>query len=559
MMRRRFQRTLWLLVTAGLLLGGCMGSGGGAEPVEEQPASAPPAGAPSADGTPQAESAAEPAAAKTAFDQPSRVYYEIFVRSFYDSDGDGIGDLNGVTEKLDYLTDLGVQGIWLMPVNPSPSYHGYDVTDYYGIHPDYGTLEDMKRLVEEAHKRDIRVLMDLVVNHTSVKHPWFIESAAGEDSAKRDWYVWADEATKTGEGSATGASKAWHPKGDSYYLGAFWDGMPDLNFDHPDVRAEMIAVGRYWLNLGVDGFRLDAAKHIYDNVASDKNKPETKEKNVAWWQQFRAAMEAEKPGVTLIGEVWDTPAVVAPYLDRAMSSAFNFELARRILDMAKSESGSNLAFTLERIYALYQEASGGAFADSIFLANHDQNRVMSVLGGNENHARTAAAVLLTLPGNPFLYYGEELGMQGMKPDEHIREPLPWTADRSAPGNTSWIVPKYVQDGAISAEALAAQPDSLYAHYKRLIAYRKTDRALHEGGIATFDLDQDGIESYVRATADGETSLIVHNLSGDAQSVTLPASEGGQRFGTLAFATSEDAKIEGDALALPPYSTAVLKP
>jgi len=565
MTRRRFRQALWLLAAAGLLLGGCMGSGsgGGAATAE-----APSAEAPAVAETPPADAAAAPSgaapiasddAAKTAFDQPSRVYYEIFVRSFSDSNGDGIGDLNGVTEKLDYLTDLGVQGIWLMPVNPSPSYHGYDVTDYYGIHPDYGTLEDMKRLLEEAHKRDIRVLMDLVVNHTSVQHPWFAESAEGEDSAKREWYVWADASTKTGEGSAAGASRAWHPKGGGHYLGAFWDGMPDLNFDHPDVRAEMIAVGQYWLNLGVDGFRLDAAKHIYDNVASDKNKPGTKEKNVAWWQQFRAAMEETKPGVTLIGEVWDSPAVVAPYLDRAMSSAFNFELAKRILDMAKSESASNLAFTLERIYALYQEASGGAFTDSVFLANHDQNRVMSVLGENENHARTAAAVLLTLPGNPFLYYGEELGMRGMKPDEHIREPFPWTVDRSAAGNASWIVPKYAQDGALSAEALAAQPDSLYAHYKRLIAYRKSDRALHEGGIATFDLDQDGIESYIRATSDGETSLVVHNLSGEAQDVALPAEESGRRFGKLAFATSEGAKLAKDALTLPPYSTAVLKP
>ncbi|HZG75933.1 MAG TPA: alpha-amylase family glycosyl hydrolase, partial [Paenibacillus sp.] len=182
---------------------------------------------------------------------PSRVYYEIFVRSFYDTNGDGVGDLNGVTAKLDYLEELGVEGIWLMPVNASPSYHGYDVTDYYAIHPDYGTLDDMKALLEEAEKRGIRVLMDLVVNHTSVQHPWFVDAASGPDAAKRDWYVWADESDNVNDLSATGGGKAWHPKSGGHYLGAFWDGMPDLNFDNPEVREEMKKVGAYWLDLGV--------------------------------------------------------------------------------------------------------------------------------------------------------------------------------------------------------------------------------------------------------------------------------------------------------------------
>ncbi|WP_199614471.1 alpha-amylase family glycosyl hydrolase [Paenibacillus alkalitolerans] len=500
------------------------------------------------------------AAAFTAADQPSRVYYEIFVRTFYDTNGDGIGDLNGVTEKLDYLADLGVRGIWLMPVNPSPSYHGYDVTDYYGINPDYGTVDDLKRLTDEAHKRDIKIIMDFVVNHSSVQHPWFIESAKGEDSPKRDWYTWADVETPVTGGSATGASKAWHAKNGSHYLGVFWEGMPDLNLDNPEVRQEMIAVGKHWLELGVDGFRLDAAKHIYENLQSDRGKPETAEKNMAWWQEFRKAMEEQNHGIVMIGEVWDSPAVVAPYFNHAMSSAFNFDLAKRVLDMVRSETSSNIAFSLDRIYALYHKSAGGAFTDSIFLANHDQNRVISVLGGNLDHARMAASVLLTLPGNPFLYYGEEIGMAGMKPDEHIREPFPWTNDRTAAGNTSWIVPKFNGKEAASAEEMVSDPDSLYSHYKRLIEYRNGDPAMHNGGIVEFKLDNDKIESYIRATSGGDASLVVHNLGKEPAEVNIASVMGGETFKNAAFTTADGAALHADGtLTLPGYSTVILKP
>lgn len=506
---------------------------------------------------PETNAAAE--AAFTAANQPSRVYYEIFVRSFRDSNGDGIGDLNGVTDSLDYLEELGIQGIWLMPVNPSPSYHGYDVTDYYGINPDYGTIDDMKRLLDEAHERDIKVIMDLVLNHTSSQHPWFAESAEGSDSPKRGWYVWSDENTNVSESSATGAAKAWYPKNGSHYLAPFWDGMPDLNLDNSDVRDELIAIGKHWLDLGFDGFRLDAAKHIYDNVASDKTKPETKEKNIEWWQQFRKEMERTKPDVVMVGEVWDSPAVVAPYFDRAMTSAFNFDLANRIIGMVQSESKSNLAFMLERIYSLYGEASGGTFSDSIFLSNHDQNRVMSVLRGNAGQAEMAAAVLLTLPGNPFLYYGEELGIGGMKPDEHIREPFPWTKDRSKAGNTSWLAPVYNKDGALSAEELMADEQSIWNHYKRLIEYRKSDRALYEGGVVEFKLDHAKLESFVRASEDGEASLVVHNLGGDAVEADLTQVPGGETFRTISFATKDGAVLDDSGkLSLPGYSTVIIK-
>nr|WP_268794539.1 alpha-amylase family glycosyl hydrolase [Paenibacillus sp. DMB20] len=220
-------------------------------------------------------------------EQPSDVYYEIFVRSFYDSDGDGIGDLKGVIEKLDYLNDgnseteddLGVTGIWLMPVNPSPSYHGYDVTDYRSIHPDYGTIEDFRTLTAEAHKRGIKVIMDLVVNHTSSEHPWFKEAADDKNSEKRDWYVWAEDQGKEAAGSsAAGSGNPWHEMNGTHYMGTFWSGMPDLNFDNPKVREEMKDTGKFWLEQGADGFRLDAAKHIYEDLATDKSEATTAKK-----------------------------------------------------------------------------------------------------------------------------------------------------------------------------------------------------------------------------------------------------------------------------------------
>ncbi|WP_309118400.1 alpha-amylase family glycosyl hydrolase [Paenibacillus sp.] len=515
-------KTIGAAALAAALLAGCAGGGSGAD--------------------------AEP---------PSRVYYEIFVRSFYDTNGDGVGDLNGVTEKLDYLETLGAEGIWLMPINASPSYHGYDVTDYYAVNPDYGTLDDMKRLLSEAGKRDIKVLMDLVVNHTSVQHPWFLASAQGSESEKRDWYVWADPETNANDLSATGSGKAWHANDGGHYLGVFWDGMPDLNFDNPAVREEMKKIGSYWLELGVDGFRLDAAKHIYENVQADANHSEKAEANVAWWQEFRAAMEETNPDVTLIGEVWDAPAVVAPYFDGAMSSAFNFELASQLLSMTGTGSSANVASRLERIYGLYEEASGGAFTDSIFLANHDQNRVMTVLNGDEGKARAAAALLLTLPGNPFLYYGEEIGMRGAKPDEYIREPIPWTVDRTAPGNASWMIPKHNGGEAASVEEAMADDASLFHHYRRLIEYRKKDAALRGGALRSLKVGG-GLESFLRETEDGDASLVLHNVTANELSVDLAETEEAKPFDSLAFATSADASLEGAVAKLPPYSVMILK-
>ncbi|WP_249435805.1 alpha-amylase family glycosyl hydrolase [Paenibacillus sp. Marseille-Q4541] len=498
-------------------------------------------------------------------EQPGRVYYEIFVRSFYDSDGDGIGDLNGITEKLDYLNDgkpggddLGVEGIWLMPINPSPSYHGYDVTDYYGINPDYGTVEDLKLLLDEAHKRGIKVIMDLVVNHTSTEHPWFVDSASSKDSTYRTWYKWAEDLNADPSGlSAAGSGPAWHEKSGSHYLGTFWSGMPDLDFDQDAVRQEMINIGQFWLSQGFDGFRLDAAKHIYEDVQSDRN-AETVAKNVAWWQQFRTAMNEVKEDAYIVGEVWEnSPVSVAPYLDQAFDSGFNFGLAEQIIRTVSSEQNGGFLVQLARNYELFADKSQGEFVDAVFLANHDQNRVMSQLSGNKDHARMASAILLTLPGNPFIYYGEEIGMKGAKPDEEIREPMLWSQDSTgSKGQTTWEPAKHnLDDDSVNVEAQLSDPSSLLSQYRTLIQWRADTTALRDGTVEDYSVEDSRILSYIRATAK-EQVLVIHNLSGEKKEVGLSETE--HRFSVVLHQTDGKAALQDGMLSLPPYSTVILK-
>jgi alpha-amylase len=499
-------------------------------------------------------------AAYTVDEQPGDVYYEIFVRSFYDTNGDGIGDLNGVTAKLDYLKELGVSGIWLMPINASPSYHGYDTTDYYAINSEYGTLDDLKQLLQEAHKRDIKVIMDLVVNHSSKEHPWFKEALKDENSPYRSWYTFAKQGEKVRADGAVGGDP-WHSYGSLNYLGIFWEGMPDLNFDEPKVREEMIKIGQYWLEQGLDGFRLDAAKHIYGDFASTASTPEIQAKNKAWWQEFRAGMNKVNPDAYLIGEVWDSLTVIAPYFDQALNSAFHFDLAGRLLSAADTEKDADLAFSLGRAYGVYEKSSGGTFVDAPFLSNHDQNRVMTVLNGNIDHAKMAAAMLLTLPGSPYLYYGEELGMKGAKPDEYIREPMPWySASTGGEGQTTWEKSRYNEksDG-LSAQEQTSDENSLLNHYRELIKWRNEEPALRNGGIAEFKLEpaNQKLSAYVRAIAN-ERVLVVHNLSVEEQTTDLQPSKNFGQFEGIIHSSSDEAKLEKGKLILPAYSTVILK-
>jgi len=486
----------------------------------------------------------------------SGVYYEIFVRSFADSNGDGVGDLNGITARLDYLKWLGVSGLWLTPIYPSPSYHGYDVTNYFAVNPQFGTLADFRRLLREAHARGIKVLIDMVLNHTSDRNPWF-QRALDPKSPYHGWYTWAGKGTNLAALSSL-HSPAWHPRDGQYYLGDFSSDMPDLNYDSPAVRREMIKVGRFWLAQGVDGFRLDATTQIYIDFASDVNSPRAVRKNIAWWQQYHDALRASDPDVFLLGEVPAlTEARAAPYY-AALNSVFDFPLAQVIVAAADSETSPNLGdFVAKALRSFRKDAREQAvdfpIVDSPFIGNHDRDRVLDQLHGNMSHMRMAAAMLLTLPGDPFVYYGEEIGMHGRKPDESIREPMRWDRSPRQAGETTWEAAPDNASPDLSVAAERADPRSLLSFYRRLIHWRSDLPALRDGDIAPYPADGGAISAYTR-TDHSQRLLVIHNLSGISRSVSLPDAN----FGAVVRHTSPGVRLVGRDLTLPPYSTAILR-
>ncbi|TAE87211.1 MAG: alpha-amylase [Bacteroidetes bacterium] len=431
--------------------------------------------------------------------QPKGVYYEIFVRSFNDANGDGIGDIPGITQKLDYLKGLGISGLWLTPIHPSPTYHKYDVINYKAIDPEYGTLADYKTLVQEAHKRGMKILLDLVVNHTSSEHPWFAASTRNE-APFENYYVWKFDTTK---------QKEWYsnPKNpQEKYYAFFWERMPDLNFDLPEVRKEIIEVGKFWLTeVGIDGYRLDAAQHVYD--ADDVVK------NNEWWTQFRAELRQVKPDVFLIGEVWNRDSVVASYLKSSLDACFNFDLSRAITDAITEGSASGFVEKLARIHQLYASYNP-QFVDATFVSNHDQDRYRSTFNGDEAKTKQAFMLLMTLPGLPFLYYGEEIGMLGKFPDEYRREPFLWTEINST--NTSWEQPRYSNAQTVAPLSLQQQQaNSFYQFYKAAIALRNNNPILAQGKLALTKLVEADKRLIAFELVDGKKRvLILHNVSNE---------------------------------------------
>jgi glycosidase len=448
------------------------------------------------------------------------VFYEVFVRSFSDSNSDGIGDLVGLIDKLDYLNDgdpatsddLGVTGIWLMPVAQSPSYHGYDSADYYTVEQDYGSNADFQRLIDAAHQRGIKVIVDLVLNHTSVEHPWFVESASDPSSAKRDWYIWrsADDGSRA---PWLGGGPVWHKWGDAYYFGLFWAGMPDLNYRNPAVTAEMQAVARFWLEeMRVDGFRMDAVRHLVEEGQVYSGAPATHE----WLVAFDDFIDTIDPEALTVGEVWDTTAAVAPYVrNDEVDLAFEFDLAQGILASVQRGVPLSSAQELAQMLVAYPP---GQFAT--FLTNHDQNRVATTLLKDPEGHKLAATALLTLPGVPFIYYGEEIGMTGAKPDEKLRTPMQWTGGANA-GFTAGKPWQAVNADAakVNVAAQEGDPDSLLSHYRRLIHLRNEHPALRRGEFTPLDSSCPTAIAYLRHLPpagpdeiDGQTALVVLNLA-----------------------------------------------
>ncbi|HBD95781.1 MAG: hypothetical protein A2015_09865 [Spirochaetes bacterium GWF1_31_7] len=397
----------------------------------------------------------------------NKVFYEVFVRSFYDTDGNGIGDFNGVTEKLDYIKSLGVDGIWLMPVFYSPSPHGYDIIDYFKVNPVYGTEDDLITLFKEAEKRDIKIILDLVINHTGKFHEWFKQSDLKVEPYT-NFYVWAKEKP---EGEWLSWTKG--RKRDEWYYSSFGGGMPDLNFRNLLVREEIKKIAKYWLDKGAGGFRLDAARHIIENGPGElqKDTPET----VEWWTEFSQYVKSVKPDALLVGEVWAGVEQVSTYYNggKGLDLCFDFEGAKAIAKGSSLGSMSDFIDTVNKKKSLHSPYDFYA----PFLSNHDTVRTMNIFSNNFNKAKAAAVLLLTSPGTPFIYYGEEIGMYQTatgKGDNGKRTIMQWNVSKNAGFTQGAKLRHDISDNKnpYNVQFQDKKKDSLLNLYRKLSELRK---------------------------------------------------------------------------------------
>lgn len=487
-----------------------------------------------------------------------RVCYEIFVRSFCDSNGDGIGDLNGIISKLDYLAELGIEGIWLTPIHPSPSYHKYDPVDYFGIEPEFGTMEDFKRLLSEARKRNIVIYLDLIVNHSSTYHPWFVEASKGTSNPYRNFYWWLSpqkiEELGIAERQTSDDSDEVYPwhivEGDpEKYYGLFWKGMPDLNYSSEALKSELEKIITFWLKeVGIDGFRLDAARHIYPIWE--------KEKNHDFWKFFNEVVQKIKPGTFTVAEVWAETWEVAPYLEN-LNATFHFDLSFALQRIVIQGRDENIVQQLLNSYEQFRPHNPN-FVDATMLTNHDQDRIGSVVANHHEKIKLAACLLLTLPGQPYIYYGEEIGMLGTKPDPYIREPFLWSEQENDPDKTNWLQAEF--STLKNFAPLSKQKDdsnSIFNHYKKLITVRKATPALAQiinpNLEAVKSLDNE-IIAFVR-THETDPVLVIHNLNEQPKNIELPESK--RDFRNVLFSTNNLVTEIDDSVELAPFCSIIL--
>jgi glycosidase len=370
------------------------------------------------------------------------------------------------------------------------------VLDYYAVNPEYGSMDDFKNLLNEAHKRDMHIIIDLVINHTSSQYPWFVDADSNPDSEYRDYYIWADQ---PGVGN-------WHEGQNGYYYGYFWEGMPDLNYNNPAVTKAMLDVTDYWLNdIGIDGFRIDAVKHLIE----ENGKVENTHATHTWLKEFYKAYKAQNPHAYTVGEVFGAGSSVVKLYTEELDHIFNFEVANGFMNSVSGGANSGISSAVK-----FAQMDMPDYDYSIFLTNHDQNRVMSVFNGDVNKTKLAAFLMLTSPGTPYIYYGEEIGMQGKKPDEDIRLPMQWSADEFAGFSSAkpWRTPfnDYTQ---VNVEAETGDSASLLEHYRALIQVRKSHPTLQTADITLLDAGNSGIFATLRTDANG-TYLIIANLTED---------------------------------------------
>ncbi|MET0607317.1 MAG: maltose alpha-D-glucosyltransferase [Gaiellaceae bacterium] len=493
------------------------------------------------------------------------VFYEIHVRGFFDGNADGMGDLRGVTDKLDYLEWLGIDCIWLLPMYPSPLRDGgYDIADFYDIHPDYGTVEDFRAFVDAAHQRQIRVIADLVMNHTSSDHPWFQEARSSPESPKRDWYVWSD--TDDGYPDARvifvdtePSNWTWDPLAGQYYWHRFFSHQPDLNYENPEVQDEMLRVLRFWLDLGIDGFRLDAVPYLYEDEGTNcENLPRTHE----YLKRVREEVDASYPDRVLLAEANQWPEDVVEYFGEGdeCHMAFQFPIMPRMFMSLRREDATPMYEILERTPSLPDNCQWG-----LFLRNHDEltlemvtdderdymyaeyakdprmklnlgirRRLAPLLDNGRDEIELMHAILFSLPGSPVLYYGDEIGMGDnvfLGDRDGVRTPMHWTRDRNGGFSTADFAQLYLPPlmdpvygyAAVNVEAQLRTPTSLLRWLHRFVELRKQHPVFGLGTYEPLEPSNPRIFAHVRRWEE-EIVLCVHNLARTAQAAELDLAE-----------------------------------
>jgi maltose alpha-D-glucosyltransferase/alpha-amylase len=493
------------------------------------------------------------------------VFYEIYVRGFYDSDGDGVGDFRGLTEKLDYIEWLGVDCLWLLPMYASPLRDGgYDIADYYSILPEYGTLEDFKQFLDAAHSRGIRVITDLVVNHTSDAHPWFKEASSAPDSPKRDWYVWSDtpERYKDARIIFTDTEKSnwtWCESAKGFYWHRFFSHQPDLNYDNPEVQKAMLDVVDYWLDFGVDGFRADAVPYLYEREGTNcENLSETH----GFLKKLRAHVERRHPNALLLAEANQWPEDVVAYFGDGdeFQMNYHFPIMPRLFMALRQEDRRPIVEILERTPDIPSNCQW-----AMFLRNHDEltlemvtdeerdylyneyakdrrmrlnlgirRRLAPLLDNSRRRIELLHALLFSMPGSPFLYYGDEIGMGDniyLGDRDGVRTPMQWTPDRNAGFSKADFEKLYFPAinnplygfQVVNVESQMRYDTSLLNWMRQMILLRREHQVFGRGTMRFVKPENRKIFAFVREH-DADTVLCVFNLSQFAQPVELDLSE-----------------------------------
>lgn len=492
------------------------------------------------------------------------IFYELYVRAFRDSNRDGHGDLKGVIEKLDYLQDLGINCIWLLPIFPSPLRDdGYDVADYRGIHPDYGTIEDFIALIKQAHKRSIRLITDFVMNHTSDDHPWFQDARKSRNSPYRDYFVWSD--TKDRYPGARiifldteKSNWTWDERAGQYFWHRFYSSQPDLNYDNPAVQEEMLNALKFWMDMGIDGFRVDAIPYLFERDGTNcENLPETH----VFLKKVRSYVDQHFPNAVLLSEANQWPEDVREYFGAGdeMQMAFHFPVMPRIFMSVRRESSNPLRRILKRTPPIPETSQW-----CTFLRNHDEltlemvtdsdrrwmweqfaphprmrlnlgirRRLAPLLDNNQAKIALANSLLFTLPGSPIIYYGDEIGMGDniwLKDRDGVRTPMQWDRSKNAGFSEADTTFNPVIDtppfdpAQVNVADQQADLASLYYTTKNMIAVRKVHRAFGWGDFSWAETTKPReIAAYYR-TYKSERLLIVNNLSSQKQAVDIKLTE-----------------------------------